>query len=179
MQDKLRNVALAKGFCAGILTTLVLGGLTVWGAAALGMIPANADAAPSALEKRFAQTALEAWLEYNTKPQENPMAVNSANLLAGMKIYQNNCMGCHGDQKGASAFGKAFYPPTPQFTMGRSPHDPDAIFHTLVKRGIRLTGMPAFGELLKDEEIWQVVLFVKQLSKLPPDVEAAWKNPAG
>lgn len=169
--------ALMKGIGAGVLGTLFILAGGAWGAAKLGWIPANADSAPGSLERRFAHTALDAWLEKNTTAQENPVALNDGNLLEGMKLYKANCMGCHGDKNGESAFGRAFYPPTPQFTKGKSPHDPDAVFHTLVKRGVRLTGMPAFGGLLKDDEIWKTVLFIKNLDKLPPAVDAEWKKP--
>ena len=168
--------AILKGAFLGAFGTLAVLGGGAWGGANLGLIPANADAVPSAIERRFAQTALDAWLEKNTPPQENPMAVNDANLLAGMKLYKSNCMGCHGDKNGESAFGRAFYPPAPQLTKGKSPDDADAVLHTLVVHGVRLTGMPAFGGMLKDDEIWKTVLFVKNLDKLPPAVETEWKK---
>jgi mono/diheme cytochrome c family protein len=168
--------AVLKGFIGGAICTLVILAGGAWGAAKTGMIPGNADTKPGALESRFAHTALDAWLKKNTLAQENPVALNDANLLEGMKLYKSNCMGCHGDKNGESAFGRAFYPPTPQFTKGRSPDDPDAIFHTLVVHGVRLTGMPAFGGLLKDDEIWKTILFVKNLSTLPPAVQAEWKK---
>ncbi|CAN0190363.1 unnamed protein product, partial [Phaeothamnion confervicola] len=165
-----------RGILAGAVGTLLLLGGGAWGAAKMGLIPANADTSPGSLERRFAHTALDAWLDKNTPAQENPVALNDANLLEGMKIYKSNCMGCHGDKNGESAFGRAFYPPTPQFTKGKSPHDPDAVFHTLVVHGVRLTGMPAFGNLLKDDEIWKTILFIKNLSKLPPAVESEWQK---
>ena len=167
---------LLKGFLAGVLCTLL--GLTL-GAflfAKMGWIPANADSPAPAWEKRFAHTALNAWLERNTPAQENPVKVSDETLLEGMKLYSSNCAGCHGDRNGVSEFGRSFYPPTPQFTSGKVPHDPDAILHTQIARGTRMTGMPAYGKMLQDEEIWKLVSFIKKLNDLPPAVAEVWKK---
>src|ERR1017187_1478970 len=160
-----------KAFVGGGVATLLALAVGAWGAASMGLIPANADAQPSGLERKFAHKALNAWLDRNTSKQDNPIALSDDNLLVGMKLYRANCQGCHGDQNGKSAFGAAFYPGTPQFTTGKAPHDADAILHTEVVHGVRLTGMPAFGNLMKDDEIWQTVLFIKNLNSLPAAVD--------
>lgn len=43
-----------------------------------------------------------------------------------------------------------------------------------MKHGIRLTGMPSFGDTLSDQEIWTLALFLGHMDKLPPAVQAAW-----
>jgi mono/diheme cytochrome c family protein len=42
----------------------------------------------------------------------------------------------------------------------------------IVKHGIRNTAMPAWGNLLSDEDIWQVVTLVKNFDSLPDSVSA-------
>jgi hypothetical protein len=37
--------------------------------------------------------------------------------------------------------------------------------------------MPAWGSMLSDEEIWQLVSLLKNLQDLPPSVEAEWQAP--
>lgn len=34
----------------------------------------------------------------------------------------------------------------------------------LVKHGVRMSGMPAFGETHEDAELWNIAAFVKQLA---------------
>ncbi len=165
-----------KGFVAGVLTTLVVLVAGAYVAASIGWIPANADAQPGALERKFAHTALNAWMDKNSPKQENPISLNDENLLSGLKLYRNNCGGCHGDKDVVSDFGRSFYPPTPQFSSHKVPHDPDAVLFTFAKRGVRLTGMPSFGGILKDEEIWKIILFIKHLPELPPAAAEQWKN---
>lgn len=165
-----------KGFVGGVALTLAGLGVGTYGAASLGWIPANADAQPGGLERKFAQTALDAWIEKNSPHQENPVPLTEANLLAGLKLYRNNCAGCHGDKDVVSDFGRAFYPPAPQFSTQRAPRDPDPVLFTFAKRGVRLTGMPSFGGMMKEEEIWTTVLFIKHLRELPPAVAKEWKG---
>jgi mono/diheme cytochrome c family protein len=45
-----------------------------------------------------------------------------------------------------------------------------------VKHGIRLTGMPSFGNTLSDQEIWTLALFLKHMDKLPPSAQQAWQG---
>jgi thiosulfate dehydrogenase len=42
-----------------------------------------------------------------------------------------------------------------------------------VKNGIRLTGMPSFGNTLTDDQIWQVVALIARRRNMPPEVKAA------
>ena len=37
-----------------------------------------------------------------------------------------------------------------------------------MKNGIRLSGMPAFGEVESDEHIWDLVFYVRNLPKTVP-----------
>jgi hypothetical protein len=36
--------------------------------------------------------------------------------------------------------------------------------------------MPSFAATLQDEEIWKIAMFLKQMDKLPPTVDAEWKK---
>ena len=50
---------------------------------------------------------------------------------------------------------------------------PEELFW-VVKNGIRMTGMPAFGGHASDDEIWRAVAFVKQMKKITPDQFKQW-----
>ncbi len=70
-----------------------------------------------------------------------------------------------------------FSPPVPQLVT-RVPHDSDAQLWWVTKHGIRLTGMPAWDGVLSDDQIWQVVTFLKHSNKLPREAQAAWQTAA-
>ncbi len=62
----------------------------------------------------------------------------------------------------ASEFGRGLDPPAPD--LGESQKDmSDAELFWIIKNGIRMTGMPAFGPTHGDEQIWQMVTFVRHL----------------
>jgi hypothetical protein len=39
----------------------------------------------------------------------------------------------------------------------------------IVKHGVKMTGMPAFGPTHSDERLWTVVAFLKQLPQISPE----------
>jgi mono/diheme cytochrome c family protein len=88
-------------------------------------------------------------------------------------LYRDNCAGCHGtpDAK-KNVFAASLYPPAPQFLSAAArEHFPgsDGEVFVVVRDGIRLTAMPTFAHMLKEDELWQLVVFLKHLDDLPPE----------
>jgi len=71
------------------------------------------------------------------------------------------------------------YPPPPQlFTPdGYVTDDPVGMTYWKIKNGIRLTGMPSFGAILKDDQMWQIAALLASADKLPPDALDILKQP--
>ena len=61
-----------------------------------GMMPANADGRPTQLERWAARTSLAATLRREAPTSPNPVPLDDANLIAGIKLYAQNCAVCHG-----------------------------------------------------------------------------------
>src|SRR5579863_1013850 len=123
-------------FILGIIITLlvlVLGGL---GYAMLGFIPTNANVAPSHLEHRLANTAMDASMERHAPHVTNPLTPSDQNLIDGMKLYTMNCALCHGG----------------------------------------LDRMPAWSNVLPEQDMWKITSFLSHMDKLPPAVQDYWKN---
>jgi mono/diheme cytochrome c family protein len=145
----------------------------------LGFVDARADIPEGTLERRVAMPALDAWLDRHAPEAQNPVAATDSNLLAGMKIYQTNCAGCHGDiHQLHGAIGEAFYPRTPQF-MEDPPDMPENQNFYIIQHGVRLSGMPAWKSSLNEQEMWQVTTFLSHMNKLPPQLAEQWKALAG
>jgi mono/diheme cytochrome c family protein len=94
-----------------------------------------------------------------------------------MKLYRNNCSGCHGDAGRPSRWGtQGFYPRVPQFAQS-PPQKPDWQLLWIVRHGIRYSGMGAWREeMLSDKDAWEVVTFLSRLNTLPAAVETAWHD---
>ena len=168
-----------RGFVLGILVTLVVLAGAGYAVLRTGTIPANADAKPGALEHYIARTSLRATLNNEAPKTSNPVPLNDANLLAGVKLYADNCVVCHGNadgDKSASPIAKGEYPAPPQLGKDGVEDDPQGWTVWKITHGIRWTGMPSWKNALTPKEIWTLALFLKHMDKLPPGPEAAWKQ---
>jgi cytochrome c553 len=145
----------------GSALTLALISLIAVAVVRLGLVPVNADGIHSSVEGRVMPVALHASIARHASTETNPLPLNGENLKAGADTYNGMCARCHGTPEGApSAYGQSFYPPAPQLKGGLYAYTDAQLFWT-IKHGIRNTGMPAWGSMLSDEEIWQVVTVLK------------------
>jgi thiosulfate dehydrogenase len=171
--------SIASFFLGVIFTLAVLAGVGYFAVKA-GIVPANADSKPATLESWVANTAMHAAIERDTKALSNPIQPSDENLITGVHLYADNCAICHGasDAK-PSNLAQGFYIEAPQLAKDGVEDDPEAASFWTVKHGIRFTAMPSFTTTLKDEEIWKIAMFLKQMDKLPPAVDAEWKKVPG
>jgi mono/diheme cytochrome c family protein len=172
---------MVRGIALGIVLTLVVLGGGAWAVIATGQTPANADATPGRLEHMVAGTSLRATLETQSPKGPNPVALTDANLMAGMKLYNDNCTVCHGTaagEKSASQIARGEYPPPPQLASEGVEDDPQGWTFWKIKHGIRWTGMPSWKGALSDREIWTLALFLKHMDKLPAAVQSVWQASA-
>jgi mono/diheme cytochrome c family protein len=166
-----------KGFVAGIVVTLALIALVVYVGLNQGLlIPANADEKPGSFETWAARRSLHATIVREAPKGDNPLQATDANLLAGVKLYGENCAACHGVADGKpSTIAVGLYQHAPQLAADGVEDDPDGVTYWKIAHGIRLTGMPAYGKTLSDTQIWQITLLLKHMDKLTPVADRAWK----
>jgi mono/diheme cytochrome c family protein len=169
----------SKGFIAGVAAcgvAALAGGLVILEG---GFIPANADAAAGPLELWAAGTSLEATVRREAPKGPNPVPPTDANLIKGVALFSENCIMCHGTSEGdasASPVAKGEYPRPPQLAAHGVEDDPEGVIFWKIKHGVRLTGMPAWGYSLSDQQIWTLALFLKHMDQLPPHPEHAWQE---
>jgi len=99
-------------------------------------------------------------------------------LRAGAVHYQRMCATCHGAPGvNISEIGQGLNPDPPELSgIGRD--EPEETFW-VVRNGIKMTGMPAFGVTHADDELWAVVAFVRKMGKLTPQQYQAMTQQAG
>ncbi len=165
-----------RGAVIGIVAFLVVVAGAVVAAAYMGFAPMAADSKPSSLEAGLAMKAVHAISERQMGGRKDPHPTTDANLMAGLDVYRQNCITCHGAADGkASNIAAGFYVPSPQFATDGAEDDPEGATYWKIRHGIRFSAMPAFAHALGDEQIWQVAMFLKHMDALPKRVEAAWK----
>lgn len=140
-----------------------------------GFAPMATAAAPMPFEKMMAKMALRAHISSEAPKQPPPISADEANLSQGANTYVHNCAFCHGlPNQQASLPAKGMFPPPPQLFQKDEmvTDDPLGTTYWKVWNGIRMTGMPGFGESLNANQVWQVSLLLANADKLPPATQA-------
>ncbi len=142
-----------------------------------GGMPASArNAKPLPLEQLLTSKALHVAMAKDAH-QPSPIPADEANLLAGAKVYREQCELCHGkiDDRGRTPAALGMFPRPPRLMPpGKGvTDDPVGETHWKVKNGLRLTGMPSFEGSLPDAALWQVSLLLENADRLPAPVARA------
>jgi mono/diheme cytochrome c family protein len=168
-----------RNFVLGIVVTGLAAVFVLFAVAQLGFLPTPANTAPSPLERRIADAALDASMHRYAPRVANPLPPTDDDLIDGMKIYTMNCALCHGtlDNK-PSPLENSFYPPVPQLILDPL-DDPEWHIFYAIRTGVRFTGMPAWDKTLADPDLWKVTSFLSRIQKLPPKVQQYWKTAYG
>ena len=83
----------------------------------------------------------------------------------GRVIYEQSCVSCHGPTgRGDGVAGWALDPPPADFTAPHFTAHTEAELFDSVKNGIPGTSMPPFGSSLSDEQIRDVLAYIRQLA---------------
>jgi mono/diheme cytochrome c family protein len=101
--------------------------------------------------------------------------VDPASIQAGARAFsEHGCANCHGGPGVSWAkFSEGLHPDPPDLKDVVNERTPEQLFW-VVKNGINMTGMPSFALAgVKDDELWQIVAFLK---KLPTVSEADFKT---
>jgi thiosulfate dehydrogenase len=168
---------MSRPFLLGMLATVLVLGVAGFLMVTLGLMSVTAQTKPGPMERWASRTALKATIRRESAGLHDPLAENDANLAAGVKLYAANCVVCHGaaDQK-ASLLAQGLYIKAPLLAKDGVEDDPEAETYWKVAHGIRFTAMPTFEKRLTDTQMWQLAQFLKHMDKLPPAVDADWKN---
>lgn len=167
-----------KTFLLGLLLGLIVLPAVVYVYLRSGYAPVATAAPPLPLERRLARMALHARMD-KEMPAQSPIPATEPNLLAGAKLYRENCAVCHGlAGVPQTPTSKGMFPKPPQLMKGKGvTDDPAAESYWRTANGIRLTGMPGYRGSFSDEQLWQVSLFLATANQLPQSVRDLMAQP--
>jgi cytochrome c oxidase cbb3-type subunit III len=115
-------------------------------------------AATSATPKATPGSELTAGAQVATRQSANPTEENAYAVAQGKRLFSwYNCVGCHAHGGGGS--GPALM--DDKWLYGSEPGN---IFKTIVEG--RPNGMPSFGSLIPESQVWQLVAYVRSMSGL-------------
>ncbi|MEA2527203.1 MAG: copper transport protein, partial [Thermomicrobiales bacterium] len=111
----------------------------------------------------------------------SPVVADQASVTRGKEIFMANCAVCHGatgrGDGPAAANLDPPYPPPANFHTTHALAHYDGEFFNWIKNGKINTAMPAFGGQLSDEDIWNVVNYIRWLQQNPDAAEPAAASP--
>ena len=91
----------------------------------------------------------------------NPFPPTDENLIAGGKIYLNECAGCHGEPGKPYKYPGVLFPPVPNLPAKGTEYTEAQVFW-VAKHGVRRSGMFANGLWDSDEKLWKAAAFHKK-----------------
>lgn len=123
---------------------------------------------PSAVEHYVAQEVRRFSVPRRYREARNPLTMSAETRQAGMSHFADHCAACHGnDGRAQTLFGQSLYPRVPALRQSISEMSDGEIYY-VIQKGVRLSGMPAFGsgDTFDDEDTWKLVLFLRELPNL-------------
>jgi mono/diheme cytochrome c family protein len=127
---------------------------------------------PTRLEAAVARAARHWAAPSDLRGRKNPVPLTPQVLAEARAHFADHCAVCHGnDGKGESGMGKQMYPKTPDMTRAATQQLSDGELFSVIENGVRLTGMPGFGNGTAESAAgsWPLVHFIRHLPKITPE----------
>jgi mono/diheme cytochrome c family protein len=151
-----------------LLACLLLIAVSVAGSVWVGWFNVAAINPPSRLEVALLHGAMVRSVRAHAAVVEMPQNL-AERAGAGAADFDEMCVQCHGAPgREPGEVGAGLNPRPPDLAHAADRWSPAEIFW-IIKNGVRMTGMPAFGPTHDDDRIWSMVAFVRQLPGMTPD----------
>jgi cytochrome c553 len=152
---------------AGAMMTVALGVAAL--AVISGVVPIKASSGHWRITAAFLDFAKVRSVSTHAWGVEVPPLDDDGLVLRGAGHYESACLPCHGGPgRSIPPVMRAMTPPPPELTQRLTRWTPAELF-SIVKHGIKFTGMPAWPVQQRDDEVWAVVAFLRRL----PELDAA------
>ena len=95
----------------------------------------------------------------------NTVEADAASLAAGKKLFASNCASCHGETaQGDGKAGATLNPKPPNLADATWIHgSSDGEIFSVIRDGVKDTGMKAFGSRMTAHQMWDVVNYLRSI----------------
>ncbi|PWS38876.1 class I triheme cytochrome c [Falsiroseomonas bella] len=150
-----------------------LGVLAVAGAAGLLVVYSGAyNVAATEEHASFTRWAFDTTMQNSVERRASDLpapAPTAEMVAAGASEYREYCQHCHaGPGVERAEWASGMRPRPPHLTEAAANWSPQEVFW-LVRHGVKMSGMPAFGPTHDDATLWNIVAFVKELPAMTPE----------
>jgi mono/diheme cytochrome c family protein len=150
---------------AWIVAMLVVVGVAALGWAYLGQYNVAADVPHWGLTSRALALVRDRSIATGAADLAVPDLADRDLIAKGAEHYSEMCTGCHlAPGVTTSELRQGLYPAPPDFSAGITVRPAEAFW--VIKHGIKMSAMPAWGSTHDDEAIWAIVAFLQQLPTL-------------
>jgi mono/diheme cytochrome c family protein len=115
------------------------------------------------------ETTVMTWMKrkilVGNKKAINPMQATPETIRAGQIAFSHYCFTCHGldGQNTGVPFAETISPPVPSLNSPQVQQYTDGQLNSVISNGIFPSGMPASKDILSEEEIWSIVVYLRHL----------------
>jgi cytochrome c553 len=187
------NIKQRLATIAGLLIFLAIVGLLV---SASGIVPIKASSGHWAITRWFLSFSMSRSVATHSMGIVVPPLDDQRLRVMGAGHFHVGCAPCHGSpEKPRSPVVLEMTPVPPDLAMTVPNWEPDELYY-ITKHGIKMTGMPAWPDRQRNDEIWAVTSFLLELPDMdvrgyqqlvyangaaprsPPDVDLTQLSPA-
>jgi mono/diheme cytochrome c family protein len=163
---------------AGVGVSIILLLTTILLVVYSGAYDVAATSSENPIFRWIASTAKERSVQSRASTIAIPSLSGEAQILNGFRHYQEMCVQCHGAPGiSRSELSKGLNPEPPELATKVKQWSP-AELYWIIKNGIKMTGMPAWGLSHSDSDLWAVVAFLGRLSTISPEEYRAMEEQA-
>ena len=160
-RDHLPSVHFVIAF---VIVVLVLLAAFVW----FGVYNIGADAPHSRPVYDFLESLRDRSIAVHARGIQPPSDLESPDhIAAGAGLYAEMCQGCHlGPGVAKTEISQGLYPQAPDLAEGTDLSPAEKFW--VIKHGVKLSAMPAWGKTHPDPLIWDMVAFLQKLPSMSP-----------
>jgi mono/diheme cytochrome c family protein len=152
-----------------VATVIIAGVLVTCGAASLFVYSGAYDIAADMPHSQPVYWLLQKVRQYSIAAQADDVVPNDLEdgkrIASGAGQYAEMCSSCHlAPGMKRTEISRGLYPRAPELRRGSGLTPAEEFW--VVKHGIKMTGMPAWGVTHDDELLWDVVAFLRKLPGL-------------
>lgn len=128
-----------------------------------GVVDVGATNPHNAVTEFVLSTTMDNSVRHHAQDIKAPPLDDPRMVMDGFRHYREMCVGCHlAPGIDSSEIRKGLMPEPPKLQEAVEEWQPAELFW-VIKNGVKMTGMPAWGPTHSDEKIWGIVAFLEKL----------------
>lgn len=152
-----------KSLIISIIFIIVAAIIVAWS----GIYNVSAKDPHFAVTSAFLDLVREQSIEARSEDIKAPDLKDQNMVRAGAELYNEMCTGCHlAPGMEATELHQGLNPAPPIFHEEDLSKDEPSELFWVIKNGIKMTGMPAWSPSHTDNQIWDMVAFIRELNDM-------------